>query len=367
MSPTRGVRKPKAPKAKTLRIVVTGASGNVGTSVVRALSEDATVGAIVGVARRRPEWACQKLEWATADLGDDDVDLDPLLAGADVVIHLAWLFQPARDPLTTWRANVLGSLRLFEAVARTGVPALVHASSVGAYSPGPKDREVDETWPTHGWPAAAYSREKAYLERALDGFETAHPDVRVVRMRPAFLFKRRSASQQRRLFAGPLLPQLLVRPELIPVVPDLPGLRMQAVHTDDAAQAYRLAALGEARGAFNLATDPVLDAPMLAELLHAKVVRLPVWAVRAPLVAAWRLHLTPASPDLFDAVLHLPLMDSTRARTELGWVPTHDATDTVREFLAGMREVAGLPTPPLTPTLPGGRAHELRTGAGEIP
>jgi nucleoside-diphosphate-sugar epimerase len=361
MSPTRG-RKPKA-----MRIVVTGASGNVGTSVVRALSEEATVGTVVGIARRRPEWSCPKLEWATADLGDDDVDLDPLVSGADVVIHLAWLFQPARDPHITWRTNVLGSLRLFDAVARTGVPALVHASSVGAYSPGPKDREVDESWPTNGWPAAAYTREKAYLERALDGFEATHPNVRVVRMRPAFLFKRRSASQQRRLFAGPFLPQRLVRPELIPVVPDLPGLRMQTLHTDDAAQAYRLAALGDARGAFNLATAPVLDAPMLAELLHAKVVRLPVWALRGPLVAAWRLHLTPASPDLFDAVLHLPLMDSTRARTELGWSATHDAADTVRELLTGMRDVAGMPTPPLTPTVPGGRAHELRTGAGETP
>ncbi|WP_133903857.1 NAD-dependent epimerase/dehydratase family protein [Actinophytocola oryzae] len=355
-------------KGKPKRVVVTGASGNVGTSVVRALSEAPEVGSIVGIARRRPEeWDLPKLEWATADLGDEDVNLDPLLSGADAVIHLAWLFQPARDPLTTWRTNVLGSLRLFDAVARTGVPALVHASSVGAYSPGPKDREVDESWPTHGWPSAAYTREKAYLERALDAFGQAHQDVRVVRMRPAFLFKRDSASQQRRLFGGPFVPQRLVRPELIPVVPDLPGLRVQAVHTADAAQAYRLAALGDVRGAFNLATDPVLDGPMLADLLGAKLVRLPVWAIRGPLVAAWRLHLTPASPDLFDAVLHLPLMDSTRARTELGWTPTHDAADAITEFLHGMRDEAGMPTPPLAPRVPGGRLQELRTGAGKRP
>jgi nucleoside-diphosphate-sugar epimerase len=349
------------------RIVVTGATGNVGTAVVRALCAEPEVGAVVGIARRQPEWSLPKLEWATADLGDDDVDLDPLLADADVVIHLAWLFQPARDPLTTWRTNVLGSLRLFEAVARVGVPALVHASSVGAYSPGPKDREVDESWPTHGWPLAAYTREKAYLERALDGFEATHQAVRVVRMRPAFLFQRGSASQQRRLFAGPFLPQRLVRPELIPVVPDLPGLRMQALHTADAAQAYRLAALRDVHGAFNLAADPVLDASMLAELLGAKVVTLPVWAVRGPLVAAWRLRLTPASPDLFDAVLRLPLMDSTRARTELGWTPTHDAADTITELLHGMADEAGLPTPPLAAEVPGGRLHEVGTGVGKRP
>lgn len=347
------------------RVVVTGASGNVGTSVVRALSDDPRVGSIVGVARREPRWSAAKLRWVTADLGEDDPGaLDAVLAGADVVIHLAWLFQPARDPLVTWRTNVLGSVRVFEAVARNGVPALVHASSVGAYSPGPKDREVDESWPTHGWPSAAYTREKAYLERTLDTFEAAHPDVRVVRMRPAFLFKRGSASQQRRLFAGPLLPNRLIRPALIPVVPDLPGLRVQAVHTDDAAQAYRLAALGDARGAFNLAADPVVDASLLADLLGARVVRLPAWAVRGPLVAAWRLHLTPASPDLFDATLRMPLMSSARARAELGWTPHHTATDVLGEFLAGLRDGAGMDTPPLTPTVPGGRLHELSTGAG---
>ena len=82
------------------------------------------------------------------------------------------------------------------------MPALVYASSVGAYSPGPKDRAVDEGWPTHGWPGASYTREKAYLERVLDAFEARHPGVRVVRMRPGFIFKRESAHEQRRIFGG---------------------------------------------------------------------------------------------------------------------------------------------------------------------
>ena len=349
------------------RVVVTGASGNIGTSLVRALSEAPEVGTVVGIARRRPQWTVEGLEWVTTDLGTDE-ELDDVLTGADVVVHLAWLFQPARNPLTTWETNVLGSTRVFEAVARVGVPALVYSSSVGAYSPAPKDRFVRESWPTHGWPTAAYTREKAYLERVLDGFEARHEHVRVVRMRPAFLFKTESASEQRRLFAGPLFPGTLARPALIPVVPDVPGLRVQAVHTDDAATAFRLAALNDdAGGAYNLAADPVVDAGLLSELLDARVVRLPAWALRGPLSAAWRLHLAPADPDLFDAVLRMPLMDATRARTELGWTPTHDAAETVAEFLAGLRHGTGGPTPPLTADLPGGRAQELATGAGSRP
>lgn len=347
------------------RIVVVGATGNVGTSVVEALGRDPEVRSIVGVARRNPQWTAPKTEWVSADVGRDD--LVEIFRGADVVIHLAWLFQPTHDPLLTWRVNAVGSVRVCDAVAEADVPTLVCASSVGAYSPGPKDRPVDEAWPTHGWPMAAYTREKAYVERVLDAFECRNPDVRVVRLRPGFIFKQESASQQRRLFAGPLLPQRLVRPATVPVIPDLPGLRFQAVHTDDVAEAYRLTALRPVRGAFNIAADPVVDARLLAECLGARTVRIPAWPVRAAVQAAWRLHLVPASPALFDAVLRLPIMDIGRARTELGWQPRRSSREAIEEFLIGLREVRGMPTPPLAASVEGGRAHELRTGVGQKP
>ncbi|MFE9097589.1 SDR family oxidoreductase [Streptomyces sp. NPDC007264] len=328
-------------------IVVTGATGNVGTSLVRVLADDPDVRGVRGLARRIPDLGPAGVEWSEADLASEETDLVREFRGADAVVHLAWAFQPTHDPVTTWRTNVLGSLRVFEAVAAAKVPTLVHASSVGAYSPGPKDRAVDETWPTHGWPDAAYTREKAYLERVLDVFEHEHPGVRVVRMRPAFLFKRESASEQRRIFAGRFLPGPLVRPELLRFLPDIPGLRVQALHTDDAAEAYRLAVRGEARGAFNLAAEPPLDAAVLGDLLGARPVRLPRTAARSAIAAAWGLRLLPASPHLFDAVLRLPLMDCTRAHTELGWRPEHTAVEALEEFLHGVREGAGAATAPL--------------------
>jgi len=329
------------------RIVVTGATGNVGTSVVRLLSEDADVGSVRGVARRIPDWSPARTEWSAVDLASEQADLVKEFEGADAVIHLAWAFQPTHDPATTWRTNVLGSIRVFEAVAAAKVPALVHASSVGAYSPGPKDHAVDESWPTHGWPDAAYCREKAYLERALDIFEREHPATRVVRMRPAFLFKRESASEQRRIFGGRLLPGQLARPELLPFLPDIPGLRVQALHTDDAATAYHLAVRSDAHGAFNLAAEPPVDAEMLGDLLGTRRVRLPRTAARSAIAAAWGLRLLPASPHLFDAVLRLPLMDCTRARAELGWRPVRTANEVLEEFLHGMQQGAGARTDPL--------------------
>ena len=346
-----------------MKVVIVGATGNVGTSLVESLAREPEVTSITGVARRLPNWTQPKTTWVAADISREDIV--PHLRGADVAVHLAWIFQPTHDPVETWKHNVLGSIRVFDAVAAAGVPALVYASSVGAYSPGPKDEPVDESWPTHALPTAAYGREKSYVERVLDRFEADHPDLRVVRLRPGFIFKRESASEQRRLFAGPLLPNPLVRRRLIPVIPALPGLRFQALHSTDAAEAYRLAVLRPVRGAFNVAADPVLDPQTLGRLLGARPVRMPASAVRAAVGAAWRLHLIPSSPTLLDLALGLPIMDVTRARTELGWTPRHSSLEAVGEFLEGLRAGAGMDTPPLRSDAGGKlRSREFATGVG---
>ena len=222
-----------------MRVAVVGATGNVGTSVLRALSADPSIDEIVGIARRRPQVSFSRTTWVCADVVTDD--LVRAFQGADAVVHLAWLIQPSRDRATTRSVNVDGSRRVFEAAAAAGVRALVYASSVGAYSPGPKDRRVDESWPTGGIPTSFYSRDKADVETILDGFEAAHPDVRVVRLRPGLIFKGEAASGIRRLFAGPLLPTPLLRRRFIPVVPAMERLRFQGVHSFDVGEAYRLA------------------------------------------------------------------------------------------------------------------------------
>ncbi|GAA3037269.1 NAD-dependent epimerase/dehydratase family protein [Streptosporangium longisporum] len=334
--------------------------------MVSALAADQSVTSIVGLARRPPDWHPPKTTWQAVDITTGD--LTAQLEGADAVVHLAWLFQPTRDPITTWRNNVLGAIRVFEAVARAGVPALVYASSVGAYSSAPKDRPVTEDWPTHGWPGASYGREKAYLERVLDVLERDHPGIRVVRMRPGFIFKREASVGQRRLFGGPFIPQRLVRPNLIPIVPDTPGLRFQVVHSADIGEAFRLAVTRPVSGAFNIAADPVIEPSVLAEMLGAKLVPVSGWALRSTVAAAWHLRLVPASPGLVDLVLRMPIMDIGRARSELGWEPRHTSVEAMLDLFEGLRHPEGMNTPPLAPHTGGpARLGELRTGIGGRP
>jgi UDP-glucose 4-epimerase len=347
-----------------MRVVVIGATGNVGTALLRSLAGEDAVDEIVGVARRRPAGAAPKTTWAQADISTDD--LEPLLRGADCVVHLAWLIQPSRDETITYATNVKGSARVFEAAGRAGVPAVVYASSIGTYAPGPKDRGVDESWPTTGIPTSFYSRHKAATERELDSFEASHPEVRVVRLRPGLIFQRAASTGIRRLFVGPLLPSPLVRRELVPVVPRHPRLRAQALHADDVADAYRRAIVSpDARGAFNVAAEPPLDGDVVAHLLGAKAVDVPARVLRAAATLSWRLRLQPSEPGWVDMGLGVPLMDCSRARTELGWTPAHSAADAFLELFAGLHDGAGHPTPPLDPSTSGPmRVREVLTGVG---
>jgi UDP-glucose 4-epimerase len=346
-----------------MRVVVTGATGNIGTSTVMALSADERVKSILGIARRRPELRVPKVEWAEADVRS--ADLVSHFRGADAVIHLAWLIQPSRDEQETESVNVVGSERVFGATADAGVPRLVYSSSVGAYSPGPKDERVNESHPTDGIDSSFYSRHKATVESLLDRFERATPSVAVVRLRPALVFKGDAASEIRRLFAGPFLPSALIRRSLIPVVPAVAGLRFQAVHSLDVGDAFRRAALGDVAGAFNLAADPVLDPERLAQLLGARQIKVPAGLLRGITDVTWRLHLQPTPPGWLDLALRVPLMSSERARKELGWTPTRSSDEALLELLDGIRRGRGLPTPPLDPGTGGPlRTQEFATGIG---
>jgi UDP-glucose 4-epimerase len=346
-----------------MRVVVVGASGNVGTSLLRSLAAEPAVESILGLSRRVPDASFPKTDWRAADVSRSA--LRPLFSGADAVVHLAWLIQPGRDRRLTRAVNVDGSARVFRAAASAGVPTLVYASSIGAYAPGPKDRRVDESWPTTGVQSSFYSRDKAEVERLLDRFEDEHPGVRTVRLRPGLIFKREAASGIRRLFAGPLLPGRLVRPSLIPIVPDVERLVVQAVHSYDVAEAYRLALMGDARGAYNIAAEPVLDPDELARILGARKVPVPARVLRAAAAASFRLRLQPTEPGWLDMGLAVPLMDMTRARNELGWQPRHSAAQALLDLMAGMRDGAGLNTPPLQPGNAGPlRAREFLSGVG---
>jgi UDP-glucose 4-epimerase len=337
-----------------MRVAITGATGNVGTALLRRLRAEPNV-QVRGFVRRPPPPGAgppyDGVEWHAVDLGDGAAPerLGTWLRGVDAVVHLAWQIQPSHRRERLRRTNVTGTGNLLAGMRIAGVTRLVYASSVGAYGPGPKDRAVDESWPATGIVRCSYSVDKAAVEAMLDRAEREDPRLRIVRLRQALVFQHDAGAEITRYFLGPLAPVALLRAGRLPLVPANPRLRAQAVHADDVAEAYLLALRGNAVGAFNLAAEPPLDGPTLAAEFGGRPIPVPLPALRALAALTWRARLQPTDPGWLDLAAAAPIMDCSLAREVLGWAPRYDARAAVRQLVAGLAESAGAASPPMRP------------------
>jgi hypothetical protein len=159
-------------------------------------------------------------------------------------------------------------------------------------------------------------------------------------MRPALVLQRAAATEIRRLFLGPLVPNRILR-AAIPVVPGPRELAFQVVHSADCAEAFRLAVTTDARGAYNVASEPVIDRDVLARVLGARPVPMPGGVLRAAADLTWRLRLQPADPGWVDIILQTPLLDTGRISRELGWAATRTGDAVLDELVRGVVEGAG--------------------------
>lgn len=344
-----------------MRVAIVGASGNVGTALLRALALEDRVTGVVGLARRVPPSAStppapyDRARWVRVDLALDGPDepvvaaLTEAFAGVDAVVLLAWALQPSHERGVQVRTNVDGARRTIAAVRRAGVGHLVVASSVGAYSAVHDDERRDEAWATDGVRGSEYSVDKVAVERLLDEAEREQPDLGIARIRPALIFQRTAGSGIERYFLGPMAPAAVLRRNL-PVLPWPAGVRVQAVHADDAADAYRRVLTTGSTGAFNVAAPDVLRGPEMADVLAGgRLVEVPVGVLRAAVAAAFTARAVHVSPGWVDLATGVPLMSTDRAEAELGWVPRWSAKDALADLVAGLAEGAGTASPPMRP------------------
>lgn len=342
-----------------MRIVITGASGNVGTALVRRLSGAGHV--VVGLSRRPPEES--ELEWHAIDLSSaDPAELSEVFAGADAVVHAAWAFQPSHDPEYLRRIGVGGTRRVIDAVAAAGVPHLVHLSSIGVYAAKHDDNPVDESWPKDGIPTSPYSRHKVAAERLLDVFEQGSDGTTAVtRIRPGIVGQRSAGSALLRYALPAIVPSKAL--DLVLLVPLDRALAVPVVHADDVADAITRVLERRLGGAFNLAAAPPVTVDTIAAELGARSVHVPAAIVRAVAATAWYTRLQPVDPGWLDLGYSVPIMDTGQAERELGWSPRSSGPEVLHEVVEGLRTAAAARTPVLRPRSVGKQLLEtLRRG-----
>lgn len=335
-----------------MRIVVTGASGNVGTALLRRLHARLPEAGVLGLCRRPPrrEPPYDRVRWQALDLTRRAAAtaLRDTFAGADAVIHLAWAIQPVRDEQAMQRVNVAGTNAVLDAVAEAEVPHLVYASSLGVYAPGARG-PVDEDWPDTGLRSSAYSRHKVTIERTLDRFDARCPGTVVTRFRPPLVAQRDAAAHLASLFFGPLVrPSVfrLLRAGALPLLPTPAGLSVQLVHADDVGDAVVEILRRRAGGIYNLAANE-LSARRLAALVRARPVPVPNAVPRGAVSALYGARALALSPGWYDLATRTPIMDTRRAREQLGWRPTYRSEHAAAELVEAWAEATPGPSPAL--------------------
>lgn len=325
-----------------MRIVVVGATGNIGTALLREIASRSSVTSVDAVSRRgpgrlpAPEGVVQirhhELDLDCAADAPAAAALADLAQGADAVVHLAW--TTGRNARDVTASNKAISRNVAAAAARAHQFVVGSCASVYAASFGEAPRS--ETWPATGIEGSSLSQDKVGLEQLSAEFARRHPGVVVTRIRPAVALQESIGAELVRRFVGPLMPRYGLGGS-VPILLWPQGLGLQVVHSQDVAAAILAAVERRAPGSYNVAASQVLDADDVADALGAqRVVEISRSAARIGHEAAWRTHLLRARPDWLTTLSAAPVLDTSRSRDLLGVLPQWSAQETLAAAAKGV-------------------------------
>jgi nucleoside-diphosphate-sugar epimerase len=319
-----------------LTVAVTGPTGTFGLALIPLLQADDRVDRVIGIARRPfdpAERGWTKMAYRRGDVRDADV-LRAAFEGAEVVVHLAFLILSGGRDLTR-AINIEGTLNAFRAAADAGVKRFVYASSVAAYGfHADNPVGIREEWATRPADRLFYAQEKAELENLLHLEAARRPQTALYLLRPPIVLGPDAVGAKVSVptVLAPLLRVSGAALQRLPALPALvPDLPLQVIHQDDVAEALRLCVVGAGPpGAYNIAADDVITGVDVARELGLRAVRVPGSPVAFLARAVAKLPYLPSGAQWVEAVSHPAIMDTTKAKTQLGWSPRHTAIESLR-------------------------------------
>jgi nucleoside-diphosphate-sugar epimerase len=307
------------------------------------LQADEQVDRVIGIARRPFDPAARgwtKMAYRRGDVRDAGA-LRTSFDGADVVVHLAFLILSGGRKATR-AINVQGTLNAFRGAAGAGATRFVYASSVAAYGfHRDNPTGMSEDWATRPAGRLFYAREKAELEHLLVEEAAAHPQLALYVLRPPIVLGPDAVGAKVRIprLLSPAARGVGAAWRRLPGPPALvPDLPVQFIHQEDVAEALRLCVVGAGEpGAYNVAADDVLTGVDVARELGLRVVPVPGGPVAAMARVVAALPYLPSGAQWVEAVSHPAVMDTTKARTQLGWRPRHTAIESLRSTIEALR------------------------------
>jgi UDP-glucose 4-epimerase len=307
-------------------VLVTGVARFLGARFAKLISDDPAVDRVVGIDVIPPPFDIGRCEFVRADIRNPVVG--KVIAGNDVdtVVHMNVLSTPrdAGGRVPQKEINVIGTMQLLAACQKAStVRSLVVKSSTTVYGASARDPVMfTEDMAPKVQPRSGYAKDSIEVEGYVRGFSRRRPDIGVTTLRFAN-------------FIGPTVRTPLTEYFTMPVVPVVLGhdARLQFVHEDDGLAALRLATVEDRPGTFNVAGDGVL---MLSQAVRrACRPALPLPGFASTTVGGWvrRANVASFTPEQVQFLTYGRGVDTTRMRSELGFVPKHSTAAAFDAFV----------------------------------
>jgi UDP-glucose 4-epimerase len=306
-------------------VLVTGVSRHLGGRMAQILTQDAGVDRVIGVDVVAPRQDIGGAEFVRADIRNPIIAKVIEAAQVDTVVHMGVIATPmqAGGRMSMKEINVIGTMQLLAACQKSPtVRKLVVKSTSSIYGAGPKDPAMftEDMEPRHA-PTSGWAKDSVEVEGYVRGFARRRPDVAVTTLRFANILGPRVQTPMATYFS-------------LPVIPVVFGFdaRLQFTHEDDALESLRRATTEDHVGTFNVAGDGVILVSQAARRAGRPV--LPIASPFAYTVGAFfrQLGLADFSPEQVRFLTYGRGIDTTRMRTEFGFVPQHTTSETFDSF-----------------------------------
>ena len=302
-----------------LRICITGASGYLARLLISKLSRDEKIKFILGVDARKSGFYKKNLY---EHLEDGELILDPLFRDIlirykiNMVVHLAWVFNPTHDTDYQYRVDVLGTQNVFRAARAARVNKIVYAGSTTAYGQRPRladsclyehidAREIEQTAEGNGY---LYSKHKAIVDRWIrEEFDSVDANLKWVLIRGAIV-------------AGHNTRNVVSQMASLPAMPMVAGYDppMQFISEDDMAEILYLSVVKPIWGVFNAAADGAVLYSDIIKILGKTRMPLPAAILYPALKTLWSTHIIPFSPSILDLIRYPWVASSSKLKESLG-------------------------------------------------
>jgi UDP-glucose 4-epimerase len=315
-------------------VLITGVSRDLGRAFARSLAEHPGVARVVGVDVTPPRGDLGAASFVRADIRNPVMAKVIAKEDVDTVVHMSVIATPGSAGArgTMKELNVIGTMQLLAACQKSDrVRQVVVKSSTTAYGASNRDPAMftEEMEPRRA-PRSGYAKDVVDVEGYVRGFARRRPDVAVSILRCANVI-------------GPQVVSPLTSYLRLPVIPTVLGFdpRLQFLHQEDLVRVLTHAVDHPTSGTFNIAGDGVLMLSQALRRMQRPSVPIPAIAFGGVGSALRSARLADVSPELLAFLTYGRGVDTTRMKTELGFVPRHTTASSFAEFAATLHPTGG--------------------------